>query len=309
MQYTKQPLSVKQQIEKLKSRGLIIDDETGAANCLSSVSYYRLRAYTYPFQNKGEDDDHCFIRNDIHFRDIIDLYCFDSKLRLLLFNAIEKIEIAVRAKITYEYALGTKSSHWFLEEEMYFKASDYPAIIQDIQEETDRSNEDFIKHYNSKYDNPALPPSWMTLEILSFGTLSHMFSRLDSNSEPNKSIVKAFGLPPKSFILENWLHAISVLRNCCAHHSRIWNRRFPVSVKLPYNTANPFIDRETAKSIRNNKLFALLCCIKYMLDIISPENDFRKNLITIINQSGKLLKLKDMGFPENWMLLSVWKEK
>lgn len=148
----------------------------------------------------------------------------------------------------------------------------------------------------------------MTLEVLSFGTLSRMFSYLDSKSESNKRISKAFGLP-NSFILKNWMHSISVLRNCCAHHSRIWNRRFSVGVKLPYNTSYPFIDRETIKTMHNNKLFSSLCCVKYILDIISPDSDLKKNLIEIINNGGRLLKVKDMGFPENWKSLYVWKDK
>ncbi len=307
MKYTKQPLTIQQQIEKLKSRGLIIDDENVAASYLSNISYYRLRAYTYPFQyNDDEQKDHHFIKDDIHFNDIIDLYCFDRRLRSLIFNAIEKIEVSIRTKIVYEYALETNDSHWFLDETLY--RENFDEIIENMEGEVNRSNEDFIKHYDEKYDEPDFPPAWMTLEVLSFGTLSRMFSYLESKSEPNKRITKAFGLP-NSFILENWMHAISVLRNCCAHHSRIWNRRFPVGVKMSYNTSYPFIDRETIKTIHNNKLFASLCCVKYILDVISPDSDFKKNLVEIINNGGRLLKLRDMGFPENWKYLDVWKEK
>ena len=61
MKYTKQPLSIEQQITKLKQRGLHIKDENSAANYLSNISYYRLRAYTFPFQdNNNEGNDHCF---------------------------------------------------------------------------------------------------------------------------------------------------------------------------------------------------------------------------------------------------------
>lgn len=104
MDYTKQPLTLQQQVAKLKSRGLQIDDEQLAARYLSNISYYRLRAYTFPFQdNVNPDADHKFVRDDIHFSDIIDLYCFDRRIRSLVFNAIEKIEVAVRAKIVQTY--------------------------------------------------------------------------------------------------------------------------------------------------------------------------------------------------------------
>ena len=89
--YTKRPLSIKTQVAKLEKRGLIIDDENLAGDYLSNISYYRLRAYTYPFQNNTDSEaDHSFLRTDIHFKDIIDLYCFDRRLRSLIFNAIEK---------------------------------------------------------------------------------------------------------------------------------------------------------------------------------------------------------------------------
>lgn len=119
-----------------------------------------------------------------------------------------------------------------------------------------------------------MPPSWMALEVVSFATLSRLFQslRLDSRKE---YITEQFGLK-KVAILENWLHSISNLRNCCAHHSRVWNRRFMVSVILPYNTLYPFMDRTTIGQIRTNKLFAVLSCIAYILDIISPGSDFKR---------------------------------
>lgn len=108
MDYTKRPLSLRQQIEKLRCRGLFIDDEQLAVRYLSNISYYRLRAYTYPFQNNTDFlADHHFNRDDIHFSDIIDLYCFDRRLRSLMFNAIEKIEVAVRTKIVQTYSEST----------------------------------------------------------------------------------------------------------------------------------------------------------------------------------------------------------
>ena len=92
--YTKRPLTLAEQVAKLKQRGLVFDDENEAIAYLFNISYYRLRAYTYPFQENGEGSEHNFTRQDIHFKDIIDLYCFDRRLRSLIFNAIEKIEVA-----------------------------------------------------------------------------------------------------------------------------------------------------------------------------------------------------------------------
>lgn len=173
---------------KTWKRGLIIDDENLAGDYLSNISYYRLRAYTYPFQNNVDSKaDHRFLRTDIHFKDIIDLYCFDRRLRSLIFNAIEKIEVALRTKIVQTYSESTNNSHWY-EDESLFKNNKriingeeifaYNTLLDDIIHEVNRSNEDFIKHYKSKYSHPKTPPAWMTLEVISFGTLSRLYELL-----------------------------------------------------------------------------------------------------------------------------------
>ena len=316
MDYTKRPLTLQQQVAKLKSRGLQIDDEQLAARYLSNISYYRLRAYTYPFQdNENSKANHKFIREDIHFSDIIDLYCFDRRLRSLMFNAIEKIEVAVRAKIVQAYCESTGSSHWFTDRSLYKdkeifdrnrkRLSAFEALMKDIEGEIKRSNEDFIKHYYSKYDNPPIPPAWMTLEVLSLGTLSKMYQLL-KKSPQKKAIAKAFGLNDDR-VFANWLHAIAVWRNCCAHHSRVWNRRCIINITMPKNADNPFLDRQTLFTIHPNKVFTVLCCIKYISNIISPDSDIKRKILSIIGDGGNLLNLQEMGFPRNWKLLDVWK--
>lgn len=304
--YNKKPLTIKQQIEKLDGRGLKFDDKELAANYLSNISYYRLRAYTYPFQdNTDPDNDHHFTREGITFNDIIQLYCFDRRLRSLVFNALEKIEVAVRTKIIYTYSIATGDSHWYVDDSVYSDADEFQKLKDEMGGDIDRSNEDFIKHYDFKYDQPEFPPSWMGLEVVSFGTLSKLYEALDK-SDSKKEIAYQFGLGDIK-IMENWLHALSNLRNCCAHHSRIWNRRFMVHIKMPYNTKHLFMDRDSLRNIKQNKLFALLSAIKYLSDIISPNNSFKANLIELMKDGGKLLNLKDMGFPHNWKYLGVWR--
>ena len=303
IEYHKQPLTLDQQVRKLKERGLVFDDESLAKAYLFNISYYRLRAYTYSFQDNSEGSDHCFLRSNLLFKDFIDLYCFERRLRSLIFNAIEKIEVAVRTKIVQVYAESTHDSHWFYDDSLYRYPID--GLLGHIEADVERSNEDFIKHYRSKYHNPPMPPSWMALEVVSFATLSRLFQALKSDNR-KQYITHQFGLK-KVGILENWLHAISNLRNCCAHHSRVWNRRFMVNVILPYNTFYPFMDRTTIQTMRTNKLFALLSCMAYILTIISPDSDFKRHLRELLESDCRLLDLKDMGFPDNWQSLPVWR--
>lgn len=232
-----------------------------------------------------------------------------------MFNAIEKIEVAARTKIIQTYAEATNNSHWFNDCCLYkhIEKTDregnpttaFDILMKDIEGETNRSNEDFIKHYTSKYQNPSMPPVWMTLEVLSLGTLSKIYQLL-KKSPLKKQIAEQFGLKDDR-VLANWLHAISVWRNLCAHHSRVWNRRSIINIQMPTQTTFPFLDKPTLDSLRTNKVFTVLCCIKYISNIISPGSNLKQNILSIIGDGGNLLNLQEMGFPKNWKFLDVWK--
>ena len=114
MNYSKTPISVEEQIVKLENRALLFSETTLAAHYLHNISYYRLRAFTYPFQdNQDPDADHSFLRDDIDFNDIIDLYVFDRRLRNLVFNELEKIEVAVRTRLSLVYSVSNQNAMWY----------------------------------------------------------------------------------------------------------------------------------------------------------------------------------------------------
>jgi abortive infection bacteriophage resistance protein len=296
MKYLKPPVPILEQIEMLKKRGLIFNDETKTAHYLSNISYYRLRAYTYPFQD-NKDKNHPFIE-EVSFEKIIDLYVFDRHLRLLIFDGLEKIEIVLRTQIIYNFAL-TYGGFWHLKPELYKDAMRFANQLDSLQKEVDRSNETFIDHYKSKYTQPSEPPCWMSLEVSSMGLLSKIFQNL-RKSEEKKKVTKHFGLTNPE-ILENWMHCFCNLRNICAHHGRIWNRRL-VPIKLPYNTLYPFLDND---KLYTNKLYATLCCIEYVLQIISPNNTFKIRLKELIKKCP-MKQEKEMGFPANWQNDKLW---
>ena len=307
MHYSKRPLTIEEQINRLEQRGLFFSDKTQAGQYLKNISYYRLRAYTYPFQdNCNPCADHKFLRNNIDFKDIVDLYVFDRRLRNLVFNELEKIEIALRSQLSLVYSVRHQDPFWYLDKNRYNKLLEihYWNLMRDVENDVNRSNEDFIKHFKTKYDAPPMPPSWMSLEVVSFGTLSRLYNML-ATSPDKRQVAGAFGIGHED-VFSNWLHAFSNLRNCCAHHSRIWNRRFVVQLRLPYNTSHPFLTRESRSSLKQNKIFVLLSAIKYIVDIISPGNSFKKNLKRLLDDEHQLLTLKEMGFPEDWDLLPVW---
>ncbi len=186
MKYEKKPLTLREQVNKLKNRGLKINDDELSIAYLKNINYYRLRAYTYPFQDNTPNSEHHFLRDDISFQDVIDLYRFDRRLRSLLFNAIEKIEVALRTRIALTYSNDKQDPFWFLNHRLYHnhklfmeltrnEVIDGKKVLGNLMTEIERSNEDFITHYKNKYNDPEFPPSWMTLEVVSMGTLSKLF--------------------------------------------------------------------------------------------------------------------------------------
>jgi len=187
--FTKPPLSVQEQIELLKTRGLRIPDEQRAARYLQNISYYRLSGYMYPFL--ADTKLHRY-RNGTTFEDIPDLYRFDRELRLLIFAAIEKIEIAFRAQIINHYSVATKDPFWYTKAAYFADPEKYANFLEGISGYISRSNDVFIKHFYETYSDPY-PPVWVIFEILSMGQLSILYS-ITAKSPLRKTLTDYFGV-------------------------------------------------------------------------------------------------------------------
>jgi abortive infection bacteriophage resistance protein len=297
MIYTKKPVSIPDQIASLKGRGLVINDDIKAASYLSNISYYRLRAYTYPFQDNN-NPNHPFT-SSITIDEIISLYVFDRQFRLFVLDSLEKIEISMRTQVIYQWAMN-HGSHWHSEANLFRNPAQFANDTYRLRQEIDRSVETFIDHYKTKYTSPPEPPCWMSLEVSSFGLLSLILRNLKLGIE-KKSITKYYGLNDIN-VLENWMHSFSNIRNVCAHHGRLWNRRLTAHIKLPTKPVHPFIQNT---KIHPYKIYSALSCMKYVLNIISPGNSFSKNLKDLMS-GCPLAQEKEMGFPVGWQSEKFW---
>lgn len=300
MQYSKPPISIEKQIEKLKERGLIIKDEQKAVQYLSTISYYRLRAYTFPFQDEN-DINHSF-NQDITLEEIIEVYNFDRKLRSLVLDAIERIEISFRTQMIYRWAMNY-GSHWHLESSLFRNLSRFDNYIFTLEQEVKRSHETFIKHYLAKYTQPIEPPSWMSLEVSSFGLLSILFQNLKKGLE-KEEMTAYYGLN-KVDILENWIHSFSDIRNICAHHGRLWNRRLTTHITIPNNPIYKFAGNRPLLKLTPYKLYPNICAMVYVLNIIDPNHNFKQDLKNLL-ESCPLNQEREMGFPQNWKEDEFW---
>ena len=298
MQYNKPPLSVPDQISLLESRGLSFPDKARAEHYLSNISYYRLRAYMMPFQTPNESN-HTFAEGTT-FDNVLNLYLLDRELRILIFDAIERLEVALRCQIIHQFALA-HGAHWYEDPSLYWNNYYYSTHLSKLDHEMERSNEVFIKHYYNKYTSPQRPPAWMSLEVATMGLLSNIFRSLKNTSE-KKAIAHHFQLGyPK--ILESWMHSISYVRYICAHHSRLWNRTLTIKPKLPHVTRQPWLNSNAA--IADNKFYAILCCIFYLLKVINPTTSFKDKLQSLLAEYPDT-DISKMGLTPDWEFEPLW---
>jgi abortive infection bacteriophage resistance protein len=294
-QFTKPPLAVQEQINLLKSRGLQIPDEARATRYLQNISYYRLSGYMYPFL--ADAKQHQFKKGTV-FEDILDLYRFDRELRLLVFSAIEKIEIALRSQITNEFSVALQNPFWYTEAKYFADPVKHASFLDGLSPYVSRSNDVFIKHFYNTYNNPW-PPVWVIFEILSMGQFSILYS-ITAKSPPRKAVADYFGV--KETVLTTWLHTLVYVRNICAHHARLWNKDLRIPVKLPKKTANKWL---FASNVTNRKVYIVLAVISYLLDTITPRHTFRQKVKDLIMKYPKT-DIIAMGFPQAWSSDPFW---
>lgn len=198
--YNKTVLSYADQLQLLKNRGLTIEDESKALHLLEVISYYRLSGYWYPLL--ADKQNHRF-KPKATFDIAFDIYKFDRELRLLVLREIEKIEVAVRAKMIYILS-GNRGPFWYLDSANFSNPVKHAETLSKIEIEYSRSDEEFVQAFKNKYSD-HMPPSWMILEVSSFGTLSSLYGYLQPTKD-KRDIAKYFGLADK--VLSSWLHSI-----------------------------------------------------------------------------------------------------
>lgn len=298
MEYTKQPIDYPQQIQMLKERGLIIKDERQALEQLQIISYFRLANYLRPMEQDKEN--HTF-KPYSTFENALNLYYFDKELRALIFTAIQSIEIALRTKIIHHVSL-KYGAFWFMDIRLCSNQQMFAENLNHIQQELQRSKEDFILEHFAKYTSPEFPPVWKTLEIVSLGTLSKLYYNL-SDKAIKKQIAHDLDVPQHLY-LESWIKATTLLRNCIAHHARIWNRSFPNMPQLPKRMPKAWI---SSTRLPMMKLYAQLCCIAYLQNSIHPDNTFKQDLFALL-EAHPNVDVKAMGFPANWREEPLWND-
>lgn len=295
MRFDKPPLSYDDQLDRLIGRGLVIADRDSARHYLQHLNYYRLGAYWLPFEV-----DHAthLLHPGTTFEQVLDLYRFDRELRLLIMDALERIEVSVRTGWAYHMA-HRHGPHFHLDSTLFKPRWHHARYRDKLQEEVRRSQETFIRHLRRQYDEP-LPPAWALVEIMTFGQLSQWYGNTRRGSDRN-AVAGIYGID--EVILCSLMHHLTTVRNTCAHHGRLWNREFTVLPVVP--NLGP---EALTLSLRNDKdrhIYNTLTLMLHLMNVVNPGHHWRTRLVDLTEEYGA--DTGAMGFPVDWRELPLWR--
>lgn len=308
MHYNKPPTTIDEQIDLLVGRGMQ-GDAALMRRWLETVGYYRLSAYWLPFEvppAKDHTRSKQFVP-DVQFDTIVDIYVFDRKLRLLVMEAIERIEIALRSRWTNRLSLA-HGAHAHLDAAAFQSGHEHIGMLSALANRTRDSSEVPVEHYRRKYSSPFMPPLWSVTELMTFGELSRWFAAT-KDLKIRSAVAKDLGLPSRE-VLEGTLQLLAYIRNICAHHGRLWNRhtvkRLPYIKRFQYDLV--IVSMQTEKGLQNqpaNQIYNALVVLIHMLRHQSADTTFPARLAELIT-SRSSADQRAMGFPDDWEERPCW---
>jgi abortive infection bacteriophage resistance protein len=296
LKFSKPATTIDQQIDLLLSRGMEIPDRNYARHYLTHLNYYRLGAYWLPFES--DHASHTFTPGT-RFDDVVSLYVFDRELRLLVMDAVERLEVSIRTQWAYQLA-HSYGPHAYLRPDIFKNGDIHQRCLSKLKEELARSHETFVEHYQNNYTDPALPPIWAVVEVMSLGQLSKWVSGL-AHGRDRQAIAKNYGID--EIVLTSFLHHLTIVRNVCAHHGRLWNRCFGFQAKMP---KRPMQLHQGLNFQQPKHLYNTLVVLEYMMKIISPGHHWKRRLVELI-EKYPIAKTEAMGFSVGWLSRDVWK--
>ena len=301
MRFSKPPLTVAAQIQLLRGRGMLMADVNRTERVLEHINYYRLRAYWLPFETTRlidpESAEHAFAPNT-QFDEVVGLYVFDRQLRVLLMEAIERVEIAIRTHWSQTLAQ-RYGSHAYLQADIFQNQRIQESCLKSLDEELERSKETFVQHYRSKYSEPTRPPIWATCELLTLGQLSKWLNNVKLRSD-RQAMAQHFGLD--EVVVCAFAHHLTHVRNLCAHHCRVWNRKLTLTMTLP---KRPDALAKQFNAYEQRRIYNSLVMLAWCIRVISPESTWSLRLRELL-KTRKEAQLKSMGVPAHWQDAPVW---
>lgn len=306
----KSATTVAQQVELLRTRGMQVD-ESLATQWLSNVSYYRLSAYWYPAREFGPDgartDD--FVAGT-SFADAVALYEADRKLRTLIHDGMERIEITMRTRIGEQLCSTDPLS--YTDSTRFRPTFDHAGWISTAKKRIQRagSRNEAVKHYRNEYGGKY--PFWVLAEVLDFADVSLLFEGLPAQDQ--RRIAEGLGFvvdltklsatqqrkTKNQSPLTRWLEQLTVIRNTCAHHGRLWNKSFAPAPTAALRTQT---DLAALPEGQSERVFGSLVVMAHIFRIASPGTTWPGKVIDLLTAwfiSNPLVTRSALGLPDDW---------
>jgi abortive infection bacteriophage resistance protein len=305
----KPAFAISDQIALLKSRGMLFRDEIKAHNLLKKISYYRLKGYWWDVQR--DPALHLF-QSGVYFEDIIERYDFDRRLRVILFDAVEQIEIALRTKMIHHLSMAY-GGLWYLNPALFDDAvitqngvtqTSHLFAIDELKKEFNRSQEIFIKDQRERYPEQNAD-AWKILEVASMGTLSKLYKNLINKLPEKATVANEMGLN-STFTFVGWIESVTLMRNLIAHHARLWSRPM---VKCPSMQLNNPVGAWFTYPLQPGQVykpFAVISCMTYLCNYLNSSDDIKRNIINLIDTYPNVPVYK-YGFFNRWRSEPLWK--
>ena len=317
MPYTKPYLPVADQLALMKGRGMAVSDDVLACSYLEKIGYYRLSGYSYPYRESSIVNGQLIVADKFKpgtaFAEICELYVFDKKFRMLVLDAIERIEIALRVRITLTLGAFSASAHRdpnFLHPNFTRRIDPKTGLtfhaewLRRHDDAFAKSKEEFAKHFKRRYPGES-PPIWIGAEVWDFGTMSVLYSGLRKTDQT--TVASAFSVPTFR-IMETWLRSLNVTRNICAHHSRLWNKASAVQPSWPTKSQCPELGHIESITHAQTRLYGTLCICAHFLKIINPSSGWRERVKALVQEfpESKMVTLQSAGFQKDWEKEALW---
>ena len=301
MKYSKPAKTFEEQADLLLERGLIADRDQ-LIRRLRVTSYFRLTTYLYRFRVAGSEKYH----PGTTLERVWKLYNFDQRLRTLLLDAIEAIEVHTRTQLAYHFAhdcgaFAYKDPRHFpnLNSDRF---SEWQWKLDEQVRRSRKSREEFVTHFFAKYgDQHTDLPIWMLVELMDFGSTLTFFRAVKDDIK--KRIAAEIGQP--DVVGMSWLLALNTIRNRCAHHSRLWDWELGTPVHLPQQRKFPAWH---APALPSNRVGIILTICHHWLRSVSPSNasEWTTRLRGLFDEYPDQPVLP-MGLVAGWKEHPLWK--
>lgn len=296
MEYTKPFLTFEQQADLLMEERGMVADRDDLIRHLQDVGYYRLSGYWHIYKKRETD----VFWEGTTFQRVWDTYVFDRQFRLVVLDAVERVEIYMRTQLAYLLA-EQAGPFGFLNPSNLPRLSKerYSRFIDKCYEAYDRAREGepFAKHFHDKYgDKHDLPPYWVLVNVMDFGMVVTLYKGAPVSIR--HQIANDLGVSAK--VLDSWLVTINTIRNICAHHGRLWNRIIGNPPMIPHAE-----EWHSPYEVKNDKIFGSLTVLSYLLEKVAPATSWRERLIDLV-ESLSVRNQARMGFTEGWRGCPIW---